>query len=62
MNINHYALGSVLFVSGAVAQDMAIKCDETMCVMSKDTLREIAGRMQMLIDEVDRLKERSGCS
>ena len=62
MNINNLVLGSLLFVSGAVAQDIAIQCDEYMCAMKKSTLAEIAGQMQLLINEIDRLKERSGCS
>lgn len=62
MNINHVVIGSAMFVSGAVAQDMAIQCDAKTCVMSKETLGEIATQMQLLLNEIDLLKARSGCS
>ena len=62
MNIKHVFIGSLLFVTGAVAQDAyPIRCAEGLCIMPEVMLEKIAERIESLFADNERLRTKTGC-
>lgn len=62
MNIKHVIIGSLLLISGAIAQDAyPIRCAEGLCILPESALEKIAERMESLFTDNERLRTKTGC-